>query len=189
MDNSEIIMERLTPERMVTLRTFTLQSTHSFHVDIVRYGRLRATINIKKKIALLADRYLRKESSCGSCTFSFCCYQPVPITKEEFKVIETMGAITDAAIEQAYKMQDIKSHADKRCPLLVNGKCSVYENRPSACMKYFVASPKERCDLEEKTQTVAIFYKEEIELLHAIMHRDVPSVNLHEFITGNYSQS
>lgn len=39
------------------------------------------------------------------------------------------------------------------CPLLKDGLCMVYDNRPLACRSHFAVGPRERCDVDAKRLT------------------------------------
>jgi hypothetical protein len=90
-------------------------------------------------LALGPAQGVKIECSAG-CTA--CCYQNVEVSIPEailvaLQVIDPADPRRAAILETATAVSDLKGHARvqamRACPLLVDNKCSVYENRPLLC--------------------------------------------------------
>jgi Fe-S-cluster containining protein len=98
-----------------------------------------------------------------------CCYQQVTITRDEAELLALVARdaridIDRERLQRQAEHRGIKpyatmGHDDKACVFLgAENECRVYEYRPVACRKYFVADTAEYCDLEKhpKHQVVAV---------------------------------
>lgn len=104
---------------------------------------------------MLAKHPKAKDISCrAGC--SHCCYQAVHITDQEAELLQLVmkneGKSFDVAKAQRQAAVDpsrwfTQPAEDRGCVLLGDdGRCTVYEDRPLVCRKYFVTSPPEDCD-------------------------------------------
>lgn len=93
---------------------------------------------------------------------SFCCHINVDITSAEASLLSTF--VRDHHLPHLIK-QENKSlldwntlpYADRKCVFLGDtGECTVYENRPLSCRKYFVVSPAEDCNTEGRTEAKGV---------------------------------
>lgn len=94
----------------------------------------------------------------------WCCYEPLLVndrevdyllgglTKEQIQGLKTRIAYWLTKAKPFLKTAGIKAHialeyrrANIPCPLLVDGRCSVYERRPYACRSYFAKSEPQNC--------------------------------------------
>jgi len=87
---------------------------------------------------------------------SFCCYIPIELSEAEFQYLLT--GLDDKPNKTQLKRQwngevkgdgswvDTTQYKTRKCSLLRNGICTVYETRPLACRTYLSASPPEHCD-------------------------------------------
>lgn len=110
-----------------------------------------------------------------SCTkgCSFCCYVNVDITDEEAKVL--IPHVTPDVKAKLEKQRHItqKTYAtlpykDRACAFLVNGTCSVYNDRPLACRKYMVTGDKELCNTENTINKVPVISMLVPEILYGV---------------------
>jgi len=108
-------------------------------LKLLVFGRAQQTID---DIAANAPR-LGCNDGCA-----YCCYQSVEVTiPEAILVAATLGDLADArrgtVIEaaQAFKGLDEpdRRRTGRPCPLLLDGKCSVYDDRPLMCRGLFAA--------------------------------------------------
>lgn len=94
-----------------------------------------------------------KSISCGKGC-SFCCYLNVDITDDEadllhFHIKRNKIDIDTQRLEKQSRAKDYDKMPlnQRKCVFLDDkGCCKVYDVRPIACRKLFVASPKEDCD-------------------------------------------
>lgn len=91
---------------------------------------------------------------------SYCCYSTVSITELEMKAIEAhirhkfskekLDLVIKSAKTLKKKYQSIKKedrvYSRDACPLLIEGRCSVYESRPLMCRSAFSTS-SEACKI------------------------------------------
>lgn len=94
--------------------------------------------------------------SCAGCRTASCCYQATLVFLGEGLHLANVLRPTRAqrhelrrsglTMEQATRAEHFA--ARRPCPYLDVGKgeCTIYEHRPQACRRYFVATPRELCD-------------------------------------------
>ena len=113
--------------------------------------------------AELLDKTTTKMPAAGSiaCTqgCNYCCYSVVSVSAPEvFRVVRSIRANTGATGEAAVlaRARSRKSVSPAMmlakgmaCPLLVDGDCSVHQDRPMGCRQYFSASV-EACRLHHE---------------------------------------
>lgn len=100
---------------------------------------------------------IRCRSGCNAC-----CYTAVGVTKDEAellaeRVVKGVKIDVPRLMRQQEAARDDKAwftdeiaHKDRACVFLgEDGKCKVYEDRPSACRKYFVFTDPKFCDVEK----------------------------------------
>lgn len=98
-----------------------------------------------------------------------CCHQQVTITRDEAELLALVVADTKLDVDRARLQRQAEhrgikpyatmSHADQACVFLgPENECRVYEHRPAACRKYFVADTAEWCDQKKhpKHRVIAI---------------------------------
>ena len=94
----------------------------------------------------------RNSKSCIECRSgcSACCYQPVMATEAEVLLVANYVQLAFDAEAAAQVRSDVREYADRlremggeragrtnqRCPMLRDGKCSVYAARPFSCVMY-----------------------------------------------------
>jgi len=111
----------------------------------------------------IAD-YLKKDGDTAkkiSCKkgCSFCCYLHVDITSAEADILAEH--VTEKHQIKQFMVQSNHNldtwgelpYQDRKCAFLVNGECSVYEDRPMSCRKYLVINDPQKCNTEFKVQT------------------------------------
>ncbi len=117
-------------------------------------------------IALMKSRPVESNfnNPCESCLSAACCSESVMAASDEADLI--LSRMTPDEIEDLKprvlawiaKAKPLLSHphdgigipwrlSNNPCPLLVNGRCSVYESRPESCRTFFAHSHPERCDM------------------------------------------
>jgi Fe-S-cluster containining protein len=74
---------------------------------------------------------------CGSCTACCTWAQSVPIAPDEVDTLAHLpaGAAVPASMRPAGHMV-LRSDERGHCPMLVDGRCSIYDHRPRACRNY-----------------------------------------------------
>ena len=112
-------------------------------LKLLVFGRAQQTID---EVTANAPQ-LGCKSGCA-----WCCYQPVEVTIPE--AILVAAQLTAASDPRRAKMFDAadsganpggrERRAARACPLLVDGKCSVYDDRPLMCRSIF-ATDGEQC--------------------------------------------
>lgn len=103
---------------------------------------------------------------------SHCCYIEVFVTWDEAALLlEVAGDEIDwdKVNDQLPGHQNI-AHYKRACVFLKNNECSVHENRPMSCRKYFVVNDPDKCDSKKypKGQTETV-YLQPAELLASSM--------------------
>jgi Fe-S-cluster containining protein len=129
-------------------------------------------------IVELRDRD-RGNAAKVSCTkgCAHCCYTEVGITRDEALLLHCAAEEAGISIDmdrlraQAAQPEGQWSNLDypmRRCVFLAeDNSCGVYEHRPSACRKYLVVTPPERCDTNKHAGAeVGRFVNPEAEVLH-----------------------
>lgn len=80
---------------------------------------------------------------CSKQSCSFCCHSEIFIGKPEADFIKKHGTYEidkeKQARQRATKDYSKLSFADKACIMLKDGKCQVYEHRPSLCRNHGIA--------------------------------------------------
>ena len=112
---------------------------------------------MKFSVAVGAKDYGSKGASCGSCTKPACCHQSLYTLL--YEVLPAARHLRSAGLDApelreklfaaAIQMEGV-SRAEyleqyRPCVFLEEGRCSIYEHRPSRCRDYFVFSPPEDC--------------------------------------------
>lgn len=118
-----------------------------------------------KLIHQMADMMLEifkfpKETTSCKKGCSACCYTEVAINIEEAKLlldeydIDWEHIRRQLMVDDHYKL----NYKDRKCVFLKNNECSVYENRPLSCRKYFVMNDPVICDenLNPKGKTTVL---------------------------------
>lgn len=106
---------------------------------------------------------MKKRVTCFTCTKSGCCHTNVDITEDEAKLLvekyshlidhallEIQGSVFDANTTAGHEEKIDEwgklSFEDRKCIFLKDDRCQVYEDRPFACRKWFVAQEDYTCD-------------------------------------------
>lgn len=117
----------------------------------------------KHKNSLLANSTCKR--SCSAC-----CHVRVDTSYSEAarlwdlnreKILSNRDKIEKLAGLNAFDRWRLP-HSEKACVFLENNECSVYEDRPIACRKYFVTSDPKICGADEAEVTVAFSPQTEI---------------------------
>lgn len=101
---------------------------------------------------------------------SACCHMNVDVSMPEAEILQAFVQPEDMELLEKqshydFTTWDTQSHEQRKCVFLKNNLCSVYEHRPIACRKYFVASDPKDCDSTEgfdKRVQVAVYHKSEL---------------------------
>ena len=107
---------------------------------------------------LKKDEETAKKISCKKGC-SFCCYLHVDITSAEADILAehvTEKHHVEQFMKQSnHNIENWKDlpYQDRKCAFLVDGECSVYEDRPMSCRKYLVINDPEKCNTEVEIQT------------------------------------
>lgn len=123
-----------------------------------------------------------KDTSCAlKC--SFCCYIHVDVTLVEASVLakKVLPKHVETLKEQATKTVDTWKELPfqkRKCVFLSRGSCTVYNQRPLACRKYFVVSPKENCDTKKETKKVLTMVSYKAEFLSMALFAKYGSYSL-----------
>lgn len=151
-------------------------------------GKIRARIahdRVSKALDVELTKHpkFKASISCFNCTQSGCCHTNVDITESEAELLadrvpaENMERlIKQAAVHDTDKTPDNQnrndekyfsewkklSFEDRACPFLVEGRCSVYEDRPSVCRKWLVTTDPKLCADIEHTGRIAIVETAEV---------------------------
>jgi len=99
---------------------------------------------IHNQIDMLQQRVNYKDAlQCSKQSCSFCCHSEIYIGQPEADFIKQHGNyVIDAARQAKQRATDDYSKlsfADKACIMLKDGKCQVYEHRPSLCRNHGIA--------------------------------------------------
>ena len=107
---------------------------------------------VKKDLQMLKSHHPNERLSCTrKC--SSCCYQNVDVFDAEAKLYAAMIKEGHEYNSYEFKKQlnmtkdDYKSRP-RPCIFLKKGECTIYDQRPVACRKYFVVTPSEKCHIE-----------------------------------------
>lgn len=124
--------------------------------------------NVSDRATELAAKSTRVSCREGCAA---CCRQLVPVSPPEaFRLAELVDAELEARFEEARarldaspvgRALDAKNIDERRaleialayprlkldCPFLVDERCSIYEDRPTACREYLVVTPPENCTM------------------------------------------
>ncbi len=102
---------------------------------------------------------------------SFCCNINVDCSSVEVDLIISEVALTKKDIEY----MRIQSEMDlmvrclsvefSRCHFLINGECSIYENRPISFRKYFVVNPPNECDTKSDSKGTSVLPNLKMEVM------------------------
>ena len=112
-------------------------------------------------LSLLRDNYLPKEYykqlnvmiyrsqeemkfkdhiQCGRQECSFCCHDKIMGSHSEMiniiEIVKEKKIPINKSIIQTNDNWEYLTFADRACPLLANGKCQIYEDRPMVCRKH-----------------------------------------------------
>lgn len=119
------------------------------------------------KLRMLVDEAARLVAPNTPCKkgCSACCYQAVPLSRNEARLIEAASGRryhrnirrfipaqeTRETIEHFNANAEARLHDPTPCPFLVDDACSIYEARPIPCRSHHVLHPDaSRCKLEGK---------------------------------------
>ena len=80
---------------------------------------------------------------CGKQECSFCCHDKIMGSHSEMvniiEIVKEKNIPINKSVIQTNDNWDKLNFAQRACPLLVNGKCSIYEDRPMVCRKHNIA--------------------------------------------------
>lgn len=121
-----------------------------------------------------ANAETKKSISCRrGC--SHCCYLEVNITWDEAALLIALAKNDTIKIDWEHLRQQLPGipnieYKKRACVFLKDGECSVYDARPNACRKYFVANDPDQCNSEKhpggKTEVV---YMKPVEMFASSM--------------------
>lgn len=112
---------------------------------------------------------------------SHCCYQPVMMSQTEAAYIAKHTGLK-MSVPEKYSIVAQMQYLAQPCPLLKNGRCSVYEFRPFACrVHYSLDDTEDACKIVPGETIIAPymdnmdFHLVEIEALgeHALQNADI----------------
>lgn len=82
-----------------------------------------------------------------------CCYQNVDVIWDEAALLLEKYAdqIDWERVQEQIDAVEVSKmpYAKRACVFLKDGQCSVYEDRPNSCRKYFVISDPDKCNAEK----------------------------------------
>lgn len=118
---------------------------------------------------------------------SFCCYLHVDISKREAEILAPH--LTPARINELHRQKGIGfrhwqklPYKSRKCVFLENGECSVYDDRPAACRKYYVATDPKICNSEFQDNTVGITFSPAAEVIAATLLLTEPAGNMADML-------
>ena len=96
-----------------------------------------------KKIEKVYDN---KHIACVNCEESHCCKNKIKIDILELEIPILLNLITSDHIEAAKEANaQLAITGSFTCPFLINGRCSIYEDRPFTCAQYMVLGKPDNC--------------------------------------------
>lgn len=128
-----------------------------------------------KQLSEMIDHFVSNESNCCSKGCSHCCYQPIELLDIEVKDVKNAIKSLDHKTKGVIKsnLKEYWSFFDKhtpsneilnaddiftyfrwlpagektKCPLLIDNKCSIYNQRPLTCRIHIVEDKPESCNI------------------------------------------
>ena len=104
-----------------------------------------------------------KEKVLCKSSCSLCCGLQVSVTPQEaINIYNKYKDLIDwEAVKERKDMTDIEYFRDNnnKCMFLKDNKCSIYQDRPMSCRKYFVQSRPELCGIKPHGQVLINFSK------------------------------
>lgn len=105
---------------------------------------------------------------------NFCCYLHVDISEREAALLAphvTPEREAQLKSQAGVNLSDWQSlpYKSRKCAFLENGECSVYEQRPSSCRKYYVATDPKLCYSEHEDNIVGITFAPNAEVIHTAL--------------------
>lgn len=125
---------------------------------------------------------LAGSSACHKCTLSGCCHTQVDVTMDEAKLlVKNHRDKIDLRLLAAQQVPDMESsirtdddnrpridaygklsYEDRACVFLKGGRCSVYEDRPMVCRKWYIYDDPNTCSDWSHTGPIAAIIGAEI---------------------------
>lgn len=151
-------------------------------VNKIEFGERRARSVYEALNRLASEFHKRKASKDITCRkgCSHCCYMFVQITRSEALFLAKLAKnakIDKQRLEKQAACKDVDSFIslskqDRQCVFLKNNKCSIYNNRPSACRTYYVVSDPKLCQTDTAQDVSVIFDAMSEILVTAFMNAD-----------------
>jgi uncharacterized protein len=146
-------MYEATPSEKAELATIAQQEEKSLYKSLIanrnKVFAIHSIQQLHQRIDVLASKVKMKPSAQFHCKpgCSFCCTLRIEALPPEVfllaRHLSKLNAATLSALIEKLKEHALKAKGVKMedfflpCPLLLDGKCSVYALRPSMCRKYF----------------------------------------------------
>lgn len=109
----------------------------------------------------ISERLEKEDAKQITCKKScaFCCYMEVAVTNDEADLLIEFAKEKNIPIDvprlEKQMNWESASYQDRKCVFLGDDNlCQVYENRPMACRKYFVADDPKKCDTKDYPETL-----------------------------------
>jgi Fe-S-cluster containining protein len=111
--------------------------------------------NTLHEVGELASKATGLKFLCKDCDKSYCCehQKRIVVTTKEFTNI--VDLITDEHISNAKEELSKDYKSGYKCPFLIDGRCSIYDNRFAVCASYGVCG-----DTVENTCTIQALHKD-----------------------------
>lgn len=151
MDRDEILKQsiELAKEAVKPLQTLRENTTLQEY-----YRELHLFVDSKIAKANIEDKIQCNKQEC-----SFCCHDKILGTYSEMVYVKNkakeLGVPINTSVKQREENWKSLSFKDKACPLLHNGKCTVYEFRPIICRIHNIALGEDinKCKRENEEVT------------------------------------
>ena len=147
--------------------------------------------NLSTEIGVMMGRVTGPPVACREGCFA-CCDEPVYVTREEARLlvdaVRAQGPEAVEALRAKVKawmrkfmltdewdadMPPVVQYRSLRltCPLLIDGRCSVYDHRPMGCRLHIMQGSSKPC--EDLTQRSRAKYVEVLDTAHTFGHQNV----------------
>lgn len=120
---------------------------------------------------------------CSKQECSFCCHDKIMGSYSEMvniiELVKEKNIPINKSVIQTNENWNTLSFAERACPLLSNGKCSIYEDRPMICRKHNISlgqSP-ELCKTGGIVETIIMESNDSIALSDIMIDKKISTLN------------